>query len=228
MRRIARLVFIAIASGLLAAFALAGTGWLAVQYQLARAKPFMSADVAKLPNMEVGLVLGTAPITVRRRLPAIVPNPTFVYRLDAAATLSRAGKVKYLLVSGNRTGDNDEPSAMRAGLIERGVPAENIYRDFAGFRTNDSMRRARAIFGLTRVVVVSQPNHVARALFLGHAVGIDAWGFEAAEERRPAAFLLRDELFAMAVVLVSYWDVLAGTAAREAGKPVAIGVDPPN
>lgn len=228
MRRIVRFVLIVIASGLLAVLALIGTGWLAVQYQLARAQPYMSADAANLPNMEVGLVLGTAPITARRRLPTIVPNPTFVHRLDAAATLWRAGKVKYLLVSGNRTGDNDEPSAMRAGLIERGVPADVIYRDFAGYRTNDSMRRARTIFGLTRLVVVSQPKHVARALFLGHAVGIDAWGFEAGDEKRPVVFRARDELFAMTVVLVSYWDVLVGTAAREAGKPIAIGVDPPN
>lgn len=228
MRQVLRLVVIAIASGLLAGLALLGTGWLAVQYQIARAQPYMSADVAKLPDMEVGLVLGTAPITARRRLPTVVPNPTFVHRLDAAAALWRAGKVKYLLVSGNRTGADDEPSAMRAGLIERGVPAERIYRDFGGYRTNDSMRRARAIFGLTRVVVVSQPNHVARALFLGHAIGLEAWGFEAVDERRPTVFKPRDELRAMAVVLVAYWDVVVGTAAREGGRPIAIGVDPPN
>ena len=64
--------------------------------------------------MEVALVLGTAPIG-----PEGGPNRYFIYRLDAAAALWKAGKVKYFIVSGSDV----EPAAMRAGLIERGVPA---------------------------------------------------------------------------------------------------------
>src|SRR5207249_7102952 len=64
-------------------------------------------------------------------------------------------KVKYLLLSGdNRSADYDEPTAMRAGLIKRGVPAEAIYRDFAGLRTRDSVLRAQSVFGQKRLIIV--------------------------------------------------------------------------
>ena len=85
------------------------------------------------------LVLGTIPYD-----PPGWPNPSFDRRLDSAADLWRAGKVKYLIVSGNREGDGyDEPTAMRDRLIARGVPSNVIYRDFAGLRTVTSIVRAR-------------------------------------------------------------------------------------
>ena len=94
------------------------------------AAPHVTDDPAALPAIDVALVLGAAPIG-----PEGGPNRYFEYRLDAAAALWRAGKVKYFLVSGDhRPPDYDEPTAMRAGLIERGVPAGVIYRDFAGVR----------------------------------------------------------------------------------------------
>src|SRR5262245_13519597 len=116
--------------------------WLAERRLDSAAAPYMSTDPARLPQVDVALVLGAAPIG-----PEGGPNRYFVYRLDAAAALLKAGKVKYLLVSGdNRSHDYDEPTAMREGLIARGVPAAAIYRDFAGLRTWDSVVRARSVF----------------------------------------------------------------------------------
>src|SRR6202034_2604013 len=100
------------------------------------------------------------------------PNPFFVHRIAAAAALYRSGKVQYLIVSGNQArggrakGGYDEPSDMRDALIASGVPAKRIYRDYAGFRTLDSVLRAKSVFGQDRVIVVSQHFHLARALFL--------------------------------------------------------------
>ena len=137
--------------------------------------PYLFDDPAKLPDVDVALVLGAAPIG-----PEGGPNRYFEYRLDAAAALWRAGKAKYLLVSGdNSRPDYDEPSAMRAGLIARGVPASAIYRDFAGVRTRDSMLRAKSVFGQQRLIVVSQGFHAARAIFLARGEGIEAWGLAA-------------------------------------------------
>lgn len=222
-----RFCLAAIAFGILAGLGGFTVGWLAVRWQVVQADSVMSADVAKLPSFEVGLVLGTGPFTVRRSTGAVVPNIPFVYRLEAAAALWRAGKVKYLLVSGNRTGSYDEPTLMRAGLIERGVPAEAIYRDYAGYRTNDSMLRAQSVFGLKRLVVVSQSWHVVRAIYLARSRGLEAWGFEAKDEAKPR-YRITDDLGLMAATVLSYWEVWWGTRAREQGPPIAIGVDPPN
>jgi SanA protein len=201
-----------------------GVAWLAERQQRQEAAAFMTDDVARVPASEVGLVLGTSPMVMRWSTRTVLPNRTFNLRLDAAAELWHAGKAKYLLVSGNRTGSYDEPTAMRDGLIERGVPAGAIYRDFAGFRTLDSILRARSIFGQRSLVIVSQGFHVARALFLARAAGIRAWGFEAATARSWLGW--RERLVIAGSALLAYYDVWRGTPAREGGAPIVIGVDP--
>lgn len=80
------------------------------------------------------------------------------------------------------SGDNsrkayDEPTAMRAALDRRGVPDRAITLDYAGFRTLDSVARARSVFGQNRVTIVSDDFHVPRALFLARSQGLDAIGF---------------------------------------------------
>ena len=183
----------------------------------AEAKSF--TDVGKVPAVNVALVLGTAPIG-----PEGGPNRYFVYRLDAAAALYKAGKAKYFIVSGTREGRYDEPTAMRAGLIERGVPAEAIYRDFGGDRTLESIVRARRVYGQTRLIIVSQRFHLARALFLALHEGIDARGFEARDVDQPYSILT--ELRRYPSAMRAYWDVWNGMRAEDVGKPVRIGVDP--
>ncbi len=183
----------------------------------AEAKSF--SDVGKVPVVDVALVLGTAPIG-----PEGGPNRYFVYRLDAAAALYKAGKVKYFIVSGHRDGRYDEPTAMRAGLVGRGVPEEAIYRDFDGDRTLDSVARARLIYGQTRLIIVSQRFHLSRALFLARHEGIDAWGFEARDVDTP--YSIFTELRRYPSALRAYWDVWFDTPPGELGKPVRIGVDP--
>jgi len=138
------------------------------------------ADVARLPEVEAAVVLGTAPIG-----PEGGPNVYFVRRLDAAAALWQAGKARTLIVSGS----GDEPEAMKAGLVARGVPADAIRLDPEGPRTWDSVRRARDAFGLGRTIFVSQRFHLSRALFLARHAGIEAWGFEARDVERPYSFV---------------------------------------
>ena len=170
-----------LASGILLAMV---ASWLADRSLVRFSDGFIAAAPDDLPAIDTGLVLGAAPIG-----PEGGPNRYFEYRLDAAAALWRAGKVKSLLVSGNREGAGyDEPAAMREGLIKRGVPAGAIREDFAGVRTYDSVRRARGVFGQTRLVIVSQRFHLARAIFLARQTGVEAWGLEA-RDVDPAAFV---------------------------------------
>jgi SanA protein len=194
---------------------LAALAWLANARLDRTSDRYLSADPEQLPPMDVALVLGAAPIG-----PEGGPNRYFEYRLDAAAALWRAGKVKYLLVSG----DGDEPTAMRAGLVKRGMPAEAIYRDVAGVRTHDSVERAKSVFGQMRLIIVTQRFHAVRAIFLARHDGIEAWGLEARDVARPYNILTTLRRYPSA--LRAYWDVWLDTPARHAGRPIVIGVDP--
>ena len=173
-----------------------------------------------------GLVLGAS-----RLVRNYVANPFFRNRIEAAAALFRAGKVQYLIVSGNQArggrprGGYDEPADMRAALIAEGVPAARIYRDYAGFRTLDSIVRAKEIFGQERVIVVSQPFHLSRALFLARWRGLDDDGFAAADV--PLRFGVRTYLREVAARAAAVLDLLRGTEPRYLGTPVRLGVDAP-
>ena len=190
--------------------------WLAERRLDQTAEERLFNDAARLPDVDVALVLGTAPIG-----PEGGPNVYFVHRLDAAAALWKAGKVKYFIVSGS----TDEPAAMRAGLVERGVPAAAIYLDPAGYRTWDSVLRARDVYGQTRLVIVSQRFHLSRALFLARRAGLEAWGFEARDVDH--AYSIFTELRRYPSALRAWYDVWAGAPPRTGETPVKVGVDPP-
>jgi len=129
--------------------------------------------VEDVPAEPVALVLGAGPASAY-----------FNYRLDAAVALYRAGKVRHLLVSGDGVAadpQGSETALMREGLIQRGIPASVIIRDDAGLRTLDSVARAKNVFGLTTVIIVTQEFHLPRALYLARAWGLNAVGFVAAD-----------------------------------------------
>ena len=112
------------------------------------------------------------------------PSPYLAHRLDAAVELYARGAVRAVLVTGdNSRRDYDEPGAMREYLVRRGVPAEDVVGDHAGFDTWDSCSRARRIFGVERALLVSQDFHIHRALALCRAAGIDAYGVGVGEPR---------------------------------------------
>ncbi len=105
------------------------------------------------------------------------PSTYLRRRLDAAADLYANGTVRVVLVSGdNRTPWHDEPTAMRDWLVEQGVPADHVVRDYAGLDTHDTCVRAHDVFGVDRAVVVTQSYHLRRMLFSCRAAGIDVTG----------------------------------------------------
>jgi len=140
----------------------------------ARNKTYSSVDL--IPYRRVGLVLGCP-----RKIPGGWLNPYFENRI-AAAALYYQKKIDYLVVSGdNHVHGYDEPTDMKNALLEKGVPLDHIYLDYAGFRTLDSVVRAKEIFGQTQVIIISQHFHNERAIFLAAHHGIDAMGFDAAD-----------------------------------------------
>ncbi|MEO6713384.1 MAG: ElyC/SanA/YdcF family protein [Mycobacteriales bacterium] len=105
------------------------------------------------------------------------PTPFLRRRLDVAIDLFVRGRVRGLLMSGDNSKDDyDEVGVMAAYAVAHGVPAEVIAQDHAGFDTYDSCYRARAIFGVTRAIVVTQSFHLPRAVFVCREVGVAAWG----------------------------------------------------
>jgi SanA protein len=129
----------------------------------------------EVPAREAALVLGTSKYVGPGR-----PNLHYQYRMDAAAALFKAGKVKRLIVSGNGSEPNyNEPRMMRDDLVRRGVPTDRIVLDGAGLRTFDSVVRAAEVFGAPDCIVVSQPSHNERAIFIARARGLDMIGWNA-------------------------------------------------
>ena len=111
-------------------------------------------------------------------------SPMLQDRVETAVQLYQQGKVQKLLLSGdNRFADYNEPGAMRAYALSRGVPAEDIQLDYAGRRTYDTCYRAKTVFQLDEAVLVTQAFHLPRALFTCRHLGVDAVGVAA--NRRP-------------------------------------------
>ncbi len=128
-------------------------------------------SVDDVPPAPVGLVLGA------QVYPDGTPSPFLAARLDLAKQLFDAGKVQVLLVSGdNMAPEYNEPDAMRDYLIDAGVPADKVVADYAGFDTYDSCARAKRIFGVSKLIMVTQAYHLPRAVATCRALGVDATG----------------------------------------------------
>ena len=130
-------------------------------------------EMSALPEKDVALVLGTGKLLRSGR-----ENPHFRERIAAAAALYHAGKVKHLLLSGdNHVAGYDEPTDMKESLIALGVPESAMTLDYAGFRTLDSVVRARKVFGQSTITIVTDDFHAARAVFLARHSDVDAVAF---------------------------------------------------
>ncbi len=138
------------------------------------AAPRCFADADAVPRRKVGVVLGTSKYVAPGR-----ENHHYRNRMDAAAKLFKAGRVEYLIVSGDQSKNYDEPATMRDDLVRRGVPLDRIYLDRSGVRTLDSIVRAGEIYGQREFTVISQRFHNERAIFIASRRGLDVVGYDA-------------------------------------------------
>jgi SanA protein len=188
-------------------------------YVLLDARGGTRDSIAALPQAQTALVLGAQ---VR---PDGTPSAMLEDRIATAEALYRAGKVEKLLLSGDHgRASYDEVGTMRRALLERGIPADDIFTDHAGFDTWDSAQRARRVFGVESAIVVTQRFHMARALFAAHRAGLDASGYAA--DRRDyggvlARLRLREALARVKVVA----DAVAGSDPRFLGPQLPIEGD---
>ncbi len=127
-------------------------------------------SVAAVPQMPAAIVFGAG-----------INSLEFHDRIATAVSLYKEGKVSKLLMTGdNRYVNYNEPIAMKKAAVSLGVPEKDITCDFAGFRTYDSLYRARDIFGVKQAVLVSQRYHLPRAIFLAQNLGLQVVGVDAA------------------------------------------------
>src|SRR5690606_30460720 len=132
-------------------------------------------NIVEVPDNPTGLVLGTS-----KRVRGGGENLYFKYRMQAAVELFQAGKIQFIIVSGdNSIREYNETRDMKNSLIEMGIPEDKIVEDFAGFSTLDSVLRAKEVFGQDSITVISQEFHNQRAIFIGKNHDIYALGFNA-------------------------------------------------
>ena len=182
IKRILLVSFIAAAVLTVCGLGLGLTATLAIKWGSEEAI-YRSAEAA--PSRPVAIVFGAK---VGRRGPSHILRD----RLDAGIRLYKLGKVGKLLLSGDHgRHEYDEVNAMRTYALERGVKAEDLFLDHAGFRTYATLYRARDVFGVRSAVLVTNEFHLPRAIYTGKRFGLDVVGLSS-DARTYRSWLFND------------------------------------
>jgi SanA protein len=159
-------------------------------------------SLEEIPEKKVAIIFG-AGITRDGRPTAVLRD-----RVEAGVSLYEAGKVEFLLMSGdNRFEDYNEPLAMKTYAMELGVPEEAIVMDFAGRRTYDTCYRAKYIFGVGDAILVTQQFHLPRSIFLAKSFGIDAVGYSSDLRTYRKSTMIFWNIRELPAAFTAYWDV---------------------
>ena len=182
-----------------------------------QSRNYLYGDVINIPQNKVGLVLGTAKFLGYGQV-----NLYYQYRIEAAIALYKAGKISYIVVSGDNSRKTyDEPTQMKNDLVAGGIPENVIYLDYAGFRTLDSVVRIKEIFSQGSFTVISQRFHNERAVYLAHRHGLNAVGFNAKDVDKYYGFKtnLREKLARVKVFV----DISTHKKPKFLGEKIEIG-----
>ena len=153
------------------------TTYLCNRTIISSAKGHLYSDVKAIPFNKVGILLGTSKAGRNGH-----NNPYYDHRISAAIELIQNKKIKYLVISGdNSRKEYNEPEMMKLDLINAGIDSSIIYLDYAGFRTFDSIKRLKEIFGQDSATVISQKFHNERSIYIASREGISAIGFNATD-----------------------------------------------
>ena len=141
------------------------------------------SDIDSIKYNKVGLLLGTTPQARFDR----ITNYFFIYRIDAAEQLYKAGKIEKILISGDEDSLDgiNEPECMRDSLLARGVPESAIILDGKGYRTICSVVNANKVYGLKSFTIISQEFHNERAIYQTEHLGLDIENIQAYNAEMP-------------------------------------------
>ncbi|HNT73433.1 MAG TPA: ElyC/SanA/YdcF family protein [Anaerolineae bacterium] len=181
---------------------------------------YQKSDLVIVPGKRVAVVFG-AGYWPNGALSAILQD-----RLDAAIELYRAGRVEKLLFSGdNRVVEYNEPAKMLEYALEQSVPREAIVLDYAGRRTYDTCYRARDIFQVDDVILVTQRYHLPRALETCRALDVKAIGYTADRQLYRRRFFLLYVAREVPALWRAWWDVYIQRPVPVLGEPLPIFED---
>ena len=180
-------------------------------------KESMYDNITETPSKKVGLLLGTAKYVKGGWI-----NLYYTHRITAAVELYKAGKIEYILISGDNGRESyDEPTLMKEDLMAAGIPESAIYLDYAGFRTLDSVVRCKIIFGELDILVISQQFHNERAVYIARAKGMQAIGYNAQDINAKYGFKTRiREYLARTKMFLDLW---FGKEPKFLGEEIQIG-----
>lgn len=174
------------------------------------------SDIKTVEHNKVGLVLGTSKYISNGSI-----NLYFLYRIQATVELFKNAKIDFVLVSGDNSHKSyNEPIDFKEELIKNGIPEDKIFLDYAGFRTLDSMVRAKTVFGLDSVTVISQRFHNKRAIFLAESHKLHAIGFNA--KNVSASYGFKTSLREYLARTKAVFDVLIGVKPKFYGESITI------
>ncbi len=179
-------------------------------------KAYVFDEISDVPEQKTGILLGTSKLLKNGS-----PNQYFTNRIEAAVQLFEQHKIQYIIVSGdNSSKEYNEPKDMKDALMERGIPEDRIILDYAGFRTFDSVIRAKEIFGQTKYIVISQKFHNQRAVYIARKNGIEAYGYNAEDVKSYGGFKTKvREVLARNKVFI---DQLIGQKPKYLGEKIEI------
>ncbi len=197
MRRTVQAGSLAVAAAVLAMAA--GDIWIR---SVAHDHVYAAGDV---PDAPVALVLGA------KADDEVTPSAFLAARLEIARQLYADGKVKAILVSGDhREWDYNEPGAMHRWLVEHGVPSSQVVLDHAGFDTYDSCARARHVFGVHKLIIVTQSYHIDRAVAVCRELGVETDGVADDTVRAFPDLWLNSTVRERGAVVKAMFDVASG------------------
>lgn len=176
------------------------------------------ARVEEVPELPVAVVFGAG------YWPDGTPSDVMKDRVEAAVELYRTGRVRKILFSGdNRFVHYNEPGKMREYALSLGLPEEAIVLDYAGRRTYDTCYRARDIFGLHDVILVTQRYHLPRALYICDHLGLHAVGYVADHRyyHHIREYWLREVL----ALWMAWWDLWVAHPVPVLGDPIPVEMD---
>jgi SanA protein len=172
-------------------------------------------SISEAPSEQVAIVYGAA-VYRNGRLSGVLRD-----RMETAIALYESGRVQKILVSGDNSDPSyNEPGAMMAYAVRRGIPEVDIQPDYAGLRTYDTCYRAKYIFQVESAVLITQDFHLPRALFICNTLGIEAVGVTADQQRYRGARWY--ETRETAATLVALWDVVSRQEPAVLGDPMPI------
>ncbi len=176
---------------------------------------YVYKNINDIPYNKVGVLLGTSKYKSNGD-----KNLYFYNRIEAAARLFYAGRISYILISGDKKKHYDEPKDIRKALSKYNIPEERIYSDPFGKRTYDSVMRVSSIFGENKFTIISQEFHNKRAIYIARHNNLDVIGYNAEDVHAFGGFktLLREKFARVKM----FFDLFIGYKSNSTGEKIKI------